>query len=45
MRFRSIPLNDVIARGTRIVQAGLEGYKIIVAYSKLAFEKSANLTV
>jgi hypothetical protein len=34
-----------MAGGTRIVQAGLEGCEIVVAYGKPAFEKSANWTV
>jgi hypothetical protein len=34
-----------MAGGTRIMRAGLEGGKIVVAYGKPALEKSANLAV
>lgn len=33
-----------MAGGTRVMRAGLEGGKIVVAYGKPALEKSANLT-
>lgn len=34
-----------MAGGTRIMRAGLEGGKIVVAYGKPTLEKSANLAV
>ena len=44
MLFRNTSPEDVISGGTRIVQAGLKGGKIVVTYGKPALEKSANLT-
>lgn len=44
MPFRTLSADDVIAGGTRIIRAGLEGGEIIIAYGKPALEKSANLT-
>lgn len=45
MPFRTLSAEDMIAGGTRIIQAGLGGGKFAVAYGKPALEKSANLTV
>ncbi|KAJ5569922.1 uncharacterized protein N7459_009352 [Penicillium hispanicum] len=44
MPFRTLSAEDMMAGGTRIMRAGLEGGKIVVAYGKPALEKSANLT-
>ena len=44
MPFRTLSAEDVMAGGTRIMRAGLEGGKIAVAYGKPALSKSANLT-
>lgn len=44
MPFRTFSPEDMIAAGTRIMRAGLEGGKIIVAYGKPTLKKSANLT-
>ncbi|KAI2787065.1 hypothetical protein POX_f07421 [Penicillium oxalicum] len=45
MPFRTLSPEDVMAGGTRIMRAGLEGGKIVVAYGKPTLEKSANLAV
>jgi hypothetical protein len=45
MPFRTLSPEDVMAGGTRIMRAGLEGGKTVIAYGKPALEKSANLTV
>jgi hypothetical protein len=45
MPLRTLSPEDVMAGGTRIMRAGLEGGKIVVAYGKPALEKSANLAV
>ena len=44
MPFQTLSPEDVMAGGTRVMRAGLEGGKIVVAYGKPALEKSANLT-
>jgi hypothetical protein len=36
---------DLIAGGSKILQAGLEGGKLAVAYGKPALEKSVDVTV
>ncbi|KAJ5471914.1 hypothetical protein N7539_008483 [Penicillium diatomitis] len=45
MSFRTLSPEVLMAGGTRIMQAGLEGGKIVIVYGKPALEKSANLTV
>lgn len=44
MPIRILTSEDVIAGGSRIMRAGVEGGKLVVAYGKPALEKSASLT-
>ncbi|CEJ62549.1 hypothetical protein PMG11_11046 [Penicillium brasilianum] len=44
MSFRDYSLKDVLVVGTRIMQAGLEGFEIVAAHGEPALAKSASLT-
>lgn len=44
MSFRDSSLKDVLVVGTRIMQAGMEGCKIVAAHGEPALAKSASLT-
>ena len=44
MPFQNLSPEDAIPEGTRIVQVGLKGGKTVIAYSRPALEKCANLT-
>jgi hypothetical protein len=44
MPFVSLPSEEVLSEGIRIMQAGLESAKTAAAYSKPVLDKSVNLT-